>query len=103
MKSVTVCTTLLVDHDAPVTVHELARCCERQTEWVVTLVREGVVSTSRGQAPEDWAFGSLAVSRARQIARLQRDFEVNLDAAALMTDLMEEVRQLRRRLGDGSR
>ena len=35
----------------------------------------------------------------RQIARLQRDFDVNLDAAALMTDLMEEVRQLRRRLG----
>ena len=44
-------------------------------------------------------FGSLAVTRARQIARLQRDFDVNLDAAALMTDLMEEVRQLRRRLG----
>ena len=49
MKSVTVYTTLLVDHDAPVTIDELARCCERQTEWVVTLVREGVVSIARGQ------------------------------------------------------
>ncbi|MEI6113872.1 MAG: chaperone modulator CbpM [Burkholderiales bacterium] len=99
MKSVTVYTTLLVDHDAPVTIDELARCCERQTEWVVTLVREGVVSIARGEEPREWAFGSLAVARARQIARLQRDFDVNLDAAALMIDLMEEVRQLRRRLG----
>lgn len=98
MKSVTVCTTLLVDHDAPVTIDELARCCERQRDWVVTLVQEGVLSIARGERPDDWAFGSLAVSRARQIARLQRDFDVNLDAAALMTDLMEEVRQLRRRL-----
>ena len=99
MKSVAVYTTLLVDHDAPVTIDELARCCERHTEWVVTLVREGVVTIARGQTPEEWAFGSVAVSRARQIARLERDFDVNLDAAALMTDLMEEIRQLRRQLG----
>ena len=40
-------------------------------------------------------FASHAVTRARSVARLQRDFEVNLDAAALMVDLMEEVRQLK--------
>jgi hypothetical protein len=29
---------------------------------------------------------------------LQRDFDVNLEAAALMTDLMEEIRALRAQL-----
>jgi chaperone modulatory protein CbpM len=43
-------------------------------------------------------FTSVSVVRARDVARLQRDFEVNLDAAALMVDLMEEVRHLRGRL-----
>ena len=35
---------------------------------------------------------------ARQVSLLQRDFEVNLDAAALMADLMQEVRALKMQL-----
>jgi chaperone modulatory protein CbpM len=98
MNSVTVCTALLVDQDAPVTIDELARFCEQQTEWVVTLVNQGVLPPAQGQYPEQWVFTSVSVTRARHVARLQRDFEVNLDAAALMVDLMEEVRHLRSRL-----
>lgn len=95
MNAVTVCTALLVDHEAPVTTVELARFCEQQIDWVVTLVEQGVVPAAAGQQPEHWRFASHAVTRARSVARLQRDFEVNLDAAALMVDLMEEVRQLK--------
>lgn len=95
MKSVTVCTALLVDHDAPVTVTELARFCDQQVDWVVSLVEQGVVPTAQGQQPEHWRFASHAVTRARSVARFQRDFEVNLDAAALMTDMIEEIRQLK--------
>ncbi len=98
MNNITICTTMLVDLDAPVTTFELARFCEQQTDWVVMLVEQGVLSALQGHEPEQWVFGSPAVARARQVARLQRDFEINLDAAALMVDLMEEVRQLRARL-----
>ena len=50
------------------------------------------------ERPEGWVFASAAVARARQVSRLQRDFEVNLDAAALMADLMQEVRSLKLQL-----
>ena len=99
MNTVTVCTALLVDQDAPVTIQELARFCEQQTDWVIMLVKQGVLPPAQGPRPEQWVFTSVSVTRARHVARLQRDFEVNLDAAALMVDLMEEVRHLRNSLG----
>lgn len=103
MKSVTVYSAVMVDEDAPLSLYEMACLCEQQTDWVVTLVREGLVFVERGvviteTSPEQWVFASAAAARARQIARVQRDFEVNLDAAALMVDLMQEVRELRARL-----
>jgi chaperone modulatory protein CbpM len=95
MKTVTVCTAVLVDQDAPITLNELARFCEQHIDWVVSLVEQGVVPPLEGQQPGQWVFASHAVTRARSVARLQRDFEVNIDAAALMVDLMDEIRQLR--------
>lgn len=103
MKSVTIYSAVMVDGSAPLSLHEMACLCEQQIDWVVTLVREGLVGVERDvvvaeTSPEQWVFASAAAARARQIARVQRDFEVNLDAAALMVDLMEEVRQLRAQL-----
>ena len=98
MNTVTIYSAQLVDHDAPVTLEELARFCEQHIDWVISLVDQGVVSASRGPSSDQWVFTSVSVTRARHVARLQRDFEVNLDAAALMVDLMEEVRHLRGRL-----
>lgn len=103
MKSVTICSAVMVDESAPLSLHEMACLCEQQVDWVVSLVREGLVGIERDAlpsetSPDHWVFASAAAARARQIARAQRDFDVNLDAAALMVDLMEEVRQLRAQL-----
>jgi chaperone modulatory protein CbpM len=99
MTHVSIYTAVIVDDQAPVTIHELAQRCEQQIEWVMTLVEHGVLPTLRQtEPPERWVFASAAVARARQVSRLQRDFEVNLDAAALMADLMQEVRALKRQL-----
>lgn len=103
MKSVTVYSAVMVDESAPLSLHEMACLCEQQIDWVVTLVREGLVFVERDvviteTSPEQWVFASAAAARARQIARVQRDFDINLDAAALMVDLMQEVRQLRAQL-----
>ena len=99
MKHVSFCTAVIVDEQAPVTIHELAKYCEQQVEWVMTLVEQDVLrALQQTEAPEHWVFAGAAVARARQVARLQRDFDVNLDAAALMADLMHEVRTLRLQL-----
>lgn len=103
MKSVTIYSAVMVDGTAPLSLPEMAHLCEQHVDWVVSLVHEGLVGLERDVLPAEtpldlWAFASAAAARARQIARVQRDFEVNLDAAALMVDLMEEVRQLRAQL-----
>jgi chaperone modulatory protein CbpM len=101
MSNVTVCAAVLVDEQAPITIHELARFCDQQIEWVVTLVDHGVLqSLKQPEQPELWVFTSPAVARARQVARLQREFDVNLDAAALIADLMQEIGQLRAELSN---
>jgi chaperone modulatory protein CbpM len=99
MKSMMVYSAVSVDDHAPVSVHELARLCDQQLEWVVTLVQERVLDLELQGEPDQWVFASHYVGRARQVSRLQRDFDVNLEAAALMTDLMEEIRALRAQLG----
>ncbi|RZL57574.1 MAG: MerR family transcriptional regulator, partial [Variovorax sp.] len=40
-------------------------------------------------------FGSAELHRALEVRRLERDFGVELDAAALILDLQHEVRRLR--------
>ena len=103
MSSGTIYSAVMVDDGAPLSLHEMACFCEQHSDWVVTLVREGLVCVERNvvvteTSPEKWLFASAAAARARQIARVQRDFDVNLDAAALMVDLMNEVRELRAQL-----
>ncbi len=98
MKSMTVYSAVSVDDHAPVSVQELAKLCDQQLEWVVTLVQEKILDLELEGEPDQWLFASHYVGRARQVSRLQRDFDVNLEAAALMTDLMEEIRALRAQL-----
>ena len=67
----------------------------------MTLVDHGVLqSLKQLEQPELWVFTSPAVARARQVARLQREFDINLDAAALIADLMQEIGQLRAELSN---
>lgn len=49
-------------------------------------------------SPQSWRFSTHTVIRARRIAQLERTFEADPELAALTADLMEEVRQLRRRI-----
>lgn len=100
MKSVTIYSAVVVDEGAQLSLYEIACLCEQQTDWVVTLVREGLVVVephlmATDISPEQWLFASAAAARARHIARVQRDFDVNLDAAALMVDMMQEIRFLK--------
>jgi len=67
--------------------------------WVVELVDAGVIEP-RGPAPEAWSFPASALMRARATARLVNDLGVNLAGVALILDLIEERRQLERRLDE---
>lgn len=75
---------------------ELAHACGAGVEWVAQLVEIGIVEPpAPDSAPEQWRFQSADLQCALEARRLERDFGVNLDAAALILDLQHEVRRLR--------
>lgn len=84
------------DHGV-LSVEELALACGADLDWIAELVDMGVLSPE-GAGRSAWRFGASDLGRARKLLRLIRDFEVNLEAAAVILDLLEETERLRARL-----
>ena len=88
---------LVVSETTVFSLEELCSACTVQVEHIQALVDEGILEpagTERGH----WQFSGTSLQRARTALRLQRELEINLAGVALALDLMDEVRQLRRRL-----
>ncbi len=90
-------TTLGASH--PLAAHELAHACGAEIAWVVQLVEVGIVEVREAATPaarpDEWRFHSSDLQDALAARRLERDFGVGLDAAALILDLQREVRRLK--------
>jgi chaperone modulatory protein CbpM len=98
MSSYTVTSTVAtaVGSSHPLAVHELAHACGAEIEWVIQLVEVGIVIVPDTSAsPDDWRFHSADLQCALEARRLERDFGVGLEAAALILDLQHEVRRLK--------
>ena len=96
MSSYSVTTLLAVDDAHPLAIAELAHACGAEVEWVVQLVEVGILcGPFTTVAPEQWQFQSADLKCALEARRLERDFGVGLDAAALILDLQHEVRRLK--------
>lgn len=96
MPQITVMAGTAIGQEHPLAALELAQACGADLDWVVQLVDVGVVEVELPAAsPQEWRFGSAALRNALEVRRLERDFGVGLDAAALILDLQHEVRRLR--------
>lgn len=94
--SFSVSTTTLVCASDPLGAAELAHACGAGVEWVVQLVEVGIVEAPAPRTPPDtWRFQSSDLRQALEARRLERDFGVGLDAAALILDLQRELRRLK--------
>ena len=91
-------TLVTIGSDNPLVAQDLAHACGADLEWVVQLVEYGIVEgagpASLAQA-DDWRFFSADLQNALEVSRLQRDFGVGLEVAALILDLQHEVRRLK--------
>ena len=86
-------TTLSASH--PLAASELAHACGAQLDWVVQLVEVGIIeSRTPAERPDDWRFHGADLQCALEARRLERDFGVGLDAAALILDLEHELRRV---------
>lgn len=92
----TVITATAIGAEHPLAARELAQACGADLDWVVQLVEVGIVATAPlAAAPDDWRFDSTDLLSALEARRLERDFGVELEAAALILDLQHEVRRLK--------
>ncbi|MEP6935162.1 MAG: chaperone modulator CbpM [Nitrospirota bacterium] len=87
----------VIGDEGVLAIEELARACGAEAEWIVELVAVGVLAPQGRETP-DWRFRAMDLTCARRVARLQRDFDASLDAAAVMLDLLNQIEQLRARL-----
>ena len=89
----------LIDQDTPLSAEELARACDARIEWVTELLECGIVrgldGSVHGARLTQLRFDSAELTRALDARRLQRDYDINLDATALILDLQTELRRLR--------
>ena len=93
---VSVSATVAISHAHPIAIHELAHACGASVDWVVQLAEVGIVEVPDAAGPPDvWRFHSIDLQNALEARRLERDFGVGLEAAALILDLQREVRRLK--------
>lgn len=62
-----------------------SRACRADSEQLMALVDEGVLTPSGGE-PQDWRFGGTALQRARAALRLTHDLELSAAGAALVLE-----------------
>ena len=81
---------------APLSIAELAQAVGAEEAWILQLVEVEILELEApGQPPSQWRFDSADLRRALAVRELERDFGANLDAAALILDLQQELRRLR--------
>jgi chaperone modulatory protein CbpM len=90
-------TALILEEQTELTLADICRACAADTSLIIEMVEEGVL-TPAGLAPTQWRFSGLHLQHAKVALRLQRDLGVNLQGAALVLQLLEEMDLLRARL-----
>jgi chaperone modulatory protein CbpM len=96
MVNFTLTTATAISASQPLAATELAHAVGADTAWVVQLVEVGILRIETTETvPERWQFSSADLQHALEARRLERDFGVGLDAAALILDLQHEVRRLK--------
>ena len=80
------------------TLEQVAAACAVEPDWLARHIREGLFPHVESVSGV-WRFSGAALLRARRMRGLERDFDAAPELAALVADLLEEVDELRRRLG----
>lgn len=82
-------------NESRLTLDELCRICGIRIELVHDFILHDVITPTGGHLPEEWLFDLVQLRRIKTALRLQHDLEINLQSAALVLDLLEELETLR--------
>jgi chaperone modulatory protein CbpM len=85
---------------ACLTLEQLCAAAALDRDWLVRRVEEGLIPAS-GTPVAEWRFSVVHLTRARRMHEIERTYEAAPELAALVADLLEEMDELRARLGRG--
>jgi len=88
---------VLARGDQELTLEEVADCASVHPKFVVELMDLGLITPLRFSETQT-IFRASVVLRIRRIVRIKRDLGVNLPGIAVILDLTEEVKRLRRKI-----
>jgi chaperone modulatory protein CbpM len=93
---------LLDETRAVLRIDEFCARLHVERQWVAELVELGALEPrgSGGNEPSGWQFAMSDVPRVLAITRLVDELGVNLAGAAIIVELVGELRRLRRRAGE---
>lgn len=86
-----------IEEHPELTLSELCTACHVTPEFVQELIGYGAIEP-RGSSIETWRFDADHLRRIRAILRLEHDLEINHAGAALVLDLMNEMKRMQTRL-----
>lgn len=90
-------TTTVLSRELRLSVDEFCDLCGVHAETVIELVEHGLLEP-QGSGFATWSFAADSIRRVQIARRLQRDFALNTEGAALAVELLEEIDRLRQRL-----
>ncbi len=80
------------------TLEQVAAACMVEPAWLLRHLEEGLFPHTESIAGT-WRFSGTTLIRARRMRQLERDFDAAPELAALVADLLEEMDELRARVG----
>ncbi|WP_455366727.1 chaperone modulator CbpM [Kaarinaea lacus] len=86
----------ILEEDVELSLDDLCNMCHLSIEEVHIVVEQGIAEPI-GREPTSWRFQGVSVQRIRCAVQLREDLGVNWAGAALALDLLDELRELRRR------
>lgn len=89
----------VVVEESWLTLEQVAAACTVEPEWLLHRIEEGLLPGA-SSISGTWHFTHASVARARRMRQLERDFDAVPELAALVSDLMEELDELRMRAGN---
>lgn len=100
--NITTLSTTPISSSTPLGIDELAHLCGAPRDWIVSIVEAGIIENPPQNDPGEWHFISADIARALEARRLERQFQTNLDAVAMLMDFSHEIRRLKSLLRAGS-
>lgn len=91
-------TGVIVDENMIISFVEICEITYTAPDLVKEMVGLGLLEPTTGVDFTDWQFSGKAVLKLQIARRLQRDFDMNLESAALALDLIDEVKELRQKV-----